>query len=97
MQPVAEKRNSPAFGPFLQQICGPLRLIDSELKQMSRLGAFYPAWSSLRDKFAGHHETESIALFGFFQVVGRHEHRRSPVSEAVDHAPERASRKRIHP
>src|SRR6478672_385297 len=57
---------------------------------MSALFALDAARSSFRHQFTRHHEAQSIALFGFFEIVSRHQNGRAPICKLIDHAPEGA-------
>src|SRR5215203_3060850 len=63
---------------------------------MSTLLALDAARCTLRNDLARDHKPESVALFGFFQIMSRHQDRCPRVRQLVDHAPECTTRKRVH-
>ncbi len=95
VQAIAEERDAPAVGSLLEEVGGALRLIDAELDEMAALLGFHSARGSLGNEFSRHHESQPIALLGFFQVMRGHQNRGAQVSQLVDHAPESAAGQRI--
>src|SRR5947209_18977889 len=63
---------------------------------MAALRCFDAGGRAFSDEFARDHHAETVALFGFFEVVRRHKHRHAAISEGVDHAPEGAARERVN-
>ena len=96
MQSIAEERHSPTLGTFFQEIRCPLRPVYCEFEQVAPLFSFNAARRAFRNKFPGHHKTQTVALLGFLQIVRCNKDGRTPVGQIVDHAPECAAGERIH-
>src|SRR5262249_19237123 len=86
----------PPLGVLLQKIRSTLRLVYDELNQVTLLPLLNSAWGSLSNKLAGHHQTETIALLGFFEVVGGHQDRSALIRQPVDQSPKSSACKRIY-
>ena len=95
VKPVAKQRHSPAFMVHFEKIRCALRLIDDELQQMAGLLALDAARASLDHELARHHQAQTIALLGFFEIVRGDEDGGAGVRQPVDHGPESAPRQRI--
>src|SRR5207249_9184079 len=96
MQTISKERNAPAFHLLFEQIVRSLRVVGDQFQQVSFLRRLQARRRSLRDEFPGDKQTESIALLGLFQVVGRDENRHAAIGETVDHFPESAARQWIN-
>src|SRR6476469_739096 len=55
---------------------------------MSLLGGFQTRWRSLSDQLSGNHQSETVALFRFLQIMRRDENRHATIGKSVDHFPE---------
>src|SRR5262249_15429620 len=66
-----------------------------QLEQMPTLRSFHSRRRSFRNELAGDHESKSIALLCFLQVMRGHEHRHTTIRKAIDHLPERSAREWI--
>ena len=95
VQTIAEQRHAPAVHRLLQPIGGALRIVDVQFEQMAALAALDRGRRAFGDQFAGHHQAETIALLGLFEVVRRDQDGGAGVGQAVDQPPERTAGDRV--
>src|SRR5262245_2120542 len=95
MKSIAKQRDAPALTSLLEQVSRRLWFVSDQLEQVTTLRGFHTGWRTFSNELPSHHETESITLLCFLEVVRRHQHRDTSIGEAVDHFPERTTRQWI--